>query len=401
MLLFAVLLGTLAVVAVNLGTGRPWASHVGLFGGGLGLVFDLAHLGVRWWAPAADPLLLPLAAVFNGVGLALIYRLDIAYAAQAQALQHPAPRGAASLQLVWTGIGLLLFGALCWWWSMATSCCGATPTAPPWPGWACCSCRLYCRPDSARSTAPSCGSGSAGSASSRARSPRSCWWSSVLVRLPRHLRGLLRPRLGTARRGHPRSAADSAVLTEHRRLTRAMSSPVPDSDVARIRRYEEDRVPERARHQVRNDVVVGCSTRIWRRSTESIIPTCLARAEAEDRSRRQWLTAGAQPARLLRTGGPATLVACPRMPSTRTATPRPTRRGTPLRPGTSQRNRLSRPLSSRRGSRRRPREAPHLRHHQSPGPHRGRTVSRRGGGARSVRRPWSPLPSAAAPPGRP
>ena len=30
MLLFAVLLGTLAVVAVNLGTGRPWASHVGL-----------------------------------------------------------------------------------------------------------------------------------------------------------------------------------------------------------------------------------------------------------------------------------------------------------------------------------------------------------------------------------
>jgi uncharacterized membrane protein YhaH (DUF805 family) len=33
MLLFAVLIGTLAVVAVNLGTGRPWASQVGLFGG--------------------------------------------------------------------------------------------------------------------------------------------------------------------------------------------------------------------------------------------------------------------------------------------------------------------------------------------------------------------------------
>src|SRR5674536_211584 len=81
--------------------------QVGLFGGGLGLGFGLAHLGVRWRAPAADPLLVPLAALLNGVGMALIYRLDIAYAAQA--LQHPAPRGAASLQLVWTGIGLLLF----------------------------------------------------------------------------------------------------------------------------------------------------------------------------------------------------------------------------------------------------------------------------------------------------
>ena len=39
-----------------------------------------------------------------------------------------------------------------------------------------------------------------------------------------------------------------------------MSSPVPDFDVARIRRYAEDRVPERARYQVRNDVVVSGTT---------------------------------------------------------------------------------------------------------------------------------------------
>ncbi|MGZ6838685.1 MAG: DUF3024 domain-containing protein [Blastococcus sp.] len=39
-----------------------------------------------------------------------------------------------------------------------------------------------------------------------------------------------------------------------------MSSPVPDLDVARIRRYAEDRVPEYARQQVRNDVVLSGKT---------------------------------------------------------------------------------------------------------------------------------------------
>src|SRR5664280_2382525 len=55
----------------------------------------------------------------------------------------------------WSGPGsVCCSSALCCWWSMATSCCSATPTAPPWPGWACCSCRLCCRPGSAKSTAP-------------------------------------------------------------------------------------------------------------------------------------------------------------------------------------------------------------------------------------------------------
>src|ERR1700722_7982935 len=35
-----------------------------------------AHLAIRLWAPYADPLLLPLATVLNGLGIVMIYRLN-------------------------------------------------------------------------------------------------------------------------------------------------------------------------------------------------------------------------------------------------------------------------------------------------------------------------------------
>ena len=36
-----------------------------------------AHLAMRRWAPYADPLLLPLATMLNGLGIVFIYRLSL------------------------------------------------------------------------------------------------------------------------------------------------------------------------------------------------------------------------------------------------------------------------------------------------------------------------------------
>lgn len=72
------------------------------YGAGLGLLALLAHLAVRWRAPHADPLLLPIAVLLNGLGLVLIYRLD---------LETPHTRAAAT-QLVWSTIGVGLFTAV-------------------------------------------------------------------------------------------------------------------------------------------------------------------------------------------------------------------------------------------------------------------------------------------------
>lgn len=59
----------------------------------------IAHLAVRLRAPYADPLVLPIAVLLNGLGLVLIERLDLTTAGH-----HTADE-----QLRWSGIGLALF----------------------------------------------------------------------------------------------------------------------------------------------------------------------------------------------------------------------------------------------------------------------------------------------------
>jgi cell division protein FtsW (lipid II flippase) len=73
------------------------------------VVLVIAHMAVRWLAPYADPLLLPLAAMINGLGLVLISRLDPYNIAN-----RLAPKaGAAGQQAMFTVLGVLvLIGVL-------------------------------------------------------------------------------------------------------------------------------------------------------------------------------------------------------------------------------------------------------------------------------------------------
>lgn len=98
----AVLLSVYGYCDVGLaknGTVPPGAAG---YGAGLGVLALLAHLAVRFRAPYADPLLLPIAVLLNGLGLVLIYRLD---------LETPGDE-AAPTQLVWSTVGVALFIAV-------------------------------------------------------------------------------------------------------------------------------------------------------------------------------------------------------------------------------------------------------------------------------------------------
>ncbi|MFK8908829.1 FtsW/RodA/SpoVE family cell cycle protein [Streptomyces sp. YS-3] len=99
LLVCAVLTPVYGYAGVGLARNGAVPPDAARYGAGLGLLALLAHLAVRWRAPYADPLLLPIAVLLNGLGLVLIYRLD---------LETP-HSGAASSQLVWSTIGVGLF----------------------------------------------------------------------------------------------------------------------------------------------------------------------------------------------------------------------------------------------------------------------------------------------------
>jgi hypothetical protein len=77
LLVCAVLISVFGYVSVGLARDDAVPPGIARYGAGLGLAALLAHLAVRFRAPYADPLLLPIAVLLNGLGLVLIHRLDL------------------------------------------------------------------------------------------------------------------------------------------------------------------------------------------------------------------------------------------------------------------------------------------------------------------------------------
>ncbi|MFE7409088.1 FtsW/RodA/SpoVE family cell cycle protein [Streptomyces laurentii] len=99
LLVGAVLISVLGYAEVGLARSGAVPPDAARYGAGLGALALLAHVAVRLRAPYADPLLLPIAVLLNGLGLALIYRLDL----------ETADDQAAPTQLVWSTLGVGLF----------------------------------------------------------------------------------------------------------------------------------------------------------------------------------------------------------------------------------------------------------------------------------------------------
>ncbi|MGL5859001.1 MAG: FtsW/RodA/SpoVE family cell cycle protein [Angustibacter sp.] len=99
LLLFAVGLVLLAYAAVGLGTGGAVPPSMISYGLGLSVLVGSVHVVLRRFAAYADPVLLPVATLLNGLGLVMIYRLDLA--------EERTGGGQAVRQLVWMTVGVL------------------------------------------------------------------------------------------------------------------------------------------------------------------------------------------------------------------------------------------------------------------------------------------------------
>lgn len=105
LLVFAVVITAFAYANVGLAINGQVPTGLLSYSLGLGLLAGVAHLVVRKAAPHADPLLLPLATLLNGLGLVVIWRLD-----QSKLLQSIKQAGtAAPRQLMYTTMGIALF----------------------------------------------------------------------------------------------------------------------------------------------------------------------------------------------------------------------------------------------------------------------------------------------------
>ena len=105
LLILALAVGVGAYAAVGLGVEGEIPADILGYGGWLAALIVAAHVVVRLTAPYADPVLLPVVAALNGLGLAVIHRLDLAYEASDRAA------GFAQKQLTWMTLGVALFVA--------------------------------------------------------------------------------------------------------------------------------------------------------------------------------------------------------------------------------------------------------------------------------------------------
>ena len=106
MLVFAFALIVFAIANVGFSLNGKLPSAIVEYLAAYVVIMLIAHLAMRRFAPWADPLLLPLATLLNGLGIVMMYRLS------AQGNPPPISTSATNIQIAYSAIGIGCFVAV-------------------------------------------------------------------------------------------------------------------------------------------------------------------------------------------------------------------------------------------------------------------------------------------------
>ncbi|WP_265522431.1 FtsW/RodA/SpoVE family cell cycle protein [Oerskovia flava] len=99
-------IGAYAIVGITVTDELP--ENFALHAGGLAALSLGAHVLLRFKAPYADPVILPIATALNGIGLSMIYRLDLSR------LERGGTEVLATRQAQWTALGIVAACVVVW-----------------------------------------------------------------------------------------------------------------------------------------------------------------------------------------------------------------------------------------------------------------------------------------------
>ena len=100
LLIFAFLINAGAIALVQLGALGAVDPQIFTYALGLDALVLIIHIALRFVASEADPFVLPIATVLNGIGIAMIYRIDIAEGREGW-------EAAGIRQMAWTAIAIV------------------------------------------------------------------------------------------------------------------------------------------------------------------------------------------------------------------------------------------------------------------------------------------------------
>ncbi|MFM8154640.1 MAG: FtsW/RodA/SpoVE family cell cycle protein [Actinomycetes bacterium] len=112
LLIFAWLIGVLGVLQVGWATGEGTTTRLWITIAVVGALALAMHIAVRFTAPYADPIMLPVTTLLTILGLVMIYRIDVSAAQRAIRNDAPLPTPDVYAQLTWFAIAVVLFIAV-------------------------------------------------------------------------------------------------------------------------------------------------------------------------------------------------------------------------------------------------------------------------------------------------